>query len=180
MPPSSGVERYAFCSKKKSVHFDRHKARLVKELEEEVDREPYTLFFEPKHGKPLDVFTIHAVPTAKAPIKEIRALTFSSALGDTPRAIVAGDFNMPPKETDPLFAAVGYQGHIAELTSLRKKVTGAQYLSRQYDNIYTKGVEVCTSGAVDFVKKSFSPVNDESLLRALKISDHLPVFVTFK
>lgn len=175
------MERYAFLWKKHKVSINRDAAHLVKELEGSIDREPYTLLFTPRQGKPVQVFTIHAVPTTKGPINEVMALVSASALKDAPRALVAGDFNLGPEEMDKPFEAIGYKGHIVGLTSLRRKVNSAQqYLSQQYDNIYSKGVEICSSGVVDFVAKSFGPISDESLARALKISDHIPVFVTFR
>lgn len=179
-PSSTGVERYAYLFKSSAVTINRREAHLVKALEESIDREPYTLLFAPKKTESLRIFTIHTVPTAKHPINEVAALVGADELKDAPRAIVAGDFNLGSESTDKYFESIGYTGHITGLTSLGSEVKGEKYLAHQYDNIYTKGIEVCTAGIVDFVKDSFSPVDNESLKRAHKISDHLPVFATFR
>jgi endonuclease/exonuclease/phosphatase family metal-dependent hydrolase len=177
---TAGVERYAYLFKSSMVSINRREAHLVNALEGPIDREPYTLLFVPKKVETLRIFTIHAVPTAKHPINEVAALVAADELKDTPRAIVAGDFNLGPGSTDKYFESIGYTGHIIGLTSLNRKVKGERYLAHQYDNIYTKGIEVCTAGIVDFVQDSFAPVADESLKRAHRISDHLPVFATFR
>lgn len=181
-PKSPGVERYAFLFKKGTVAINRDDAHLVAELEAAIDREPYALAFHPKKAghEPLAIFTIHTVPTEKNPMHEVRALVSAGEITASQRTIVAGDFNLGKEKTDPLFHTIGFEGHIAELTSLKRTVVGEKYLLHQYDNIYTKGVRICKTGVVDFVGQHFSPVTDESLGQALKISDHLPVFATFR
>lgn len=179
-PASTGVERYAYLWKKSIVSTDRGSAHLVQELREPIDREPYTITFRLKGGDDLGAFTIHTVPTAKHPEAEVRALGAAKELSAQKRAIVSGDFNLGPEVTDPLMSPAGYTGHIKELTSIKMKLDGERHLAKQYDNIYTKGVHVCTSGTIDFVTGSFSPLTPESLKRARVISDHLPVYATFK
>lgn len=180
-PSSSGVERYAFLFKKNVVSINRNDAHLVAELQESIDREPFTLTFHLKGGADLRVFTIHTVPTAKGPMREIIALSVAKEVRSAVRAIVAGDFNLGPNGTDQPFAEAGYAGNIREHTSLRRVLHGdGKYLLTQYDNIYAKGVHVCTSGVIDFVSTHFFPVTEESLTRARGVSDHLPVFITFK
>lgn len=179
-PASSGVERYAFLFKRHVVSINRDEVHLVGALREPIDREPFTSLFRIKGGKEVRVFTIHTVPTAKVPIREVQALGTADEVRTAPRAFIAGDFNLDAKETDGVFAEAGYVGHIRTRTSLKKKVDDGRYLAMQYDNIYSKGIHVCTSGIIDFVERSFSPVTDESLARARELSDHLPVFATFK
>ena len=48
------------------------------------------------------------------------------------------------------------------------------------DRADTVGVHVCESGVIDFVSSKFSPVTNESLKEARKISDHLPVYIRFR
>jgi len=180
-PRSPGVERYAFLFKKKSVTINRRNAHLVAELETPIDREPFALTFElTKSAGVLTVFTIHTVPTAKHPISEVAALTEAAELRNAKRAIVAGDFNLAPKATDPYFSGIGLTGHVDVRTSLATKLHDGRYVAKQYDNIYTKGVTVCTAGTIDFVGAYFAPVTDDSLGAARKVSDHLPVYVTFQ
>ncbi len=183
-PPSLEVERYAYLIKKHVAAFDRDDAVLVKSLRNPIEREPYTLLFHPKTGMPFRIFTIHTVPTAKGPIREVSALVEAEEVKKADRAIVAGDFNLGPAKTDPLFTEIGYTGHIHELTSLRLKLKNGQYRKEQYDNIYTKGIKVCSSGVIDFVKNHFATgdksVDQDALDRAHRDSDHLPVFITFR
>ncbi len=179
-PHSSGSERYAYLVKR-HVAFSRDTAKLLTELAPAIDREPYMLTISIRKSDPLQLFTIHAVPTEKNPLREIEALTTSTSVSASPRAIFSGDFNLPARITDPIFERMGYQGHIREKTSLRTKLDAQHgYLRHQYDNIYTRGLTVCESGTVDFVEQHFSPVTNEMLTAARKVSDHLPVFVRFK
>lgn len=178
--PSMGVERYAYLWKKHTVAVNRDEARLVDELQESVDREPYTLLFQLKKVPAVKVFTFHAVPTAKQPIHEVEALVSAKEVRGAERAIVAGDFNLSRKKTDSLFERIGFTGHITASTSLKSAVQSNGYRSRQYDNVYTKGITVCTAGVIDFVEAHFAPVTDASLRNARHLSDHLPVFVTFR
>lgn len=179
-PASPGVERYAYLFKKSSITTNRDKAHLVGELKETIDREPYAAVFKPKRVDEIAIYTMHAVPTAKNPINEIRALKSSQEIRAISRAIFSGDFNLGKVSTDPIFTNLGFVGHINEPTSLKAKVSNGSYKVKQYDNIYTKGIHVCNSGVMDFVRTSYAPVTNESLQKARRVSDHLPVFITFR
>lgn len=180
-PQSPGVERYAYLWRKSKISVNRDTARLLKEVEEPIDREPFVMTFQPKGGQPFSTYTMHAVPTAKNPIEEIRALEKSKELQSVTRAIFSGDFNLDKRATDPSFQTLGFTGYIDQPTSLKTKVTLDRYKVKQYDNIYAKkDVHVCSSGVIDFVENSFSPVTNESLTEARKLSDHLPVYIKFK
>ena len=179
MPPSPGVERYAYLWKTHRVSVNRREAHLVHELEEAIDREPYEVTFEISGSGAVQIFTIHTVPTAKHPINEIKVLTAAHELKSAQKAIVAGDLNLGPNDTDAYFEQAGFVGHIDALTSLGAKMHGERYFAKQYDNIYTKGVKVCSSGVVDFVKTYYSPPNNAKLHDAREVSDHAPVVMTF-
>ncbi|OGZ05447.1 MAG: hypothetical protein A3C93_01105 [Candidatus Lloydbacteria bacterium RIFCSPHIGHO2_02_FULL_54_17] len=179
-PPSAGVERYVFLWKKHMATINRDEAHLVSELQASVDREPYALTFQPKNAPAVKIFTVHAVPTEKEPIYEIEALVSAKEIANATRAIVAGDFNLPPNKTDPLFGQIGFAGNVNEHTSLKSIMRKEGHTARQYDNVYTKGVTVCKAGAIDFVQMHFAPVTQESLRNARRVSDHLPVFVNFR
>lgn len=179
-PVSPGVERYAYLIRS-GIAFSRDDAHLVRELEDVIDREPYTLTVRPKNGKPVQLFTIHTVPTKKGPEQEVRALLTSQTVKNADRAIFAGDFNLPASTTDKIFEQMGYKGLIREKTSLKQALDArGGYLYHQYDNIYVKGIEVCESGVIDFVSGYFSPVTNESLREARDVSDHSPVYVIFR
>lgn len=180
-PKSPGVERYAYLIKKSTVTFNRHDAHLVKELEESIDREPFSFVASIGGQSPIQFFTIHTVPTKKGPAYEVEQLLFSREVKSASRAIFSGDFNLGEELTNQTFAQIGYVSAIHQKTSLRQKYsTSRSYALHQYDNIYTKGVIVCESGVIDFVAEYFSPVTDQSLQEARKVSDHLPVYVLFK
>lgn len=180
-PASPGAERYGYFLKKNTVTFSRDSAHLVSELETQIDREPFALTVTLSKEPSLQLFTIHTVPTKKGPEQEVEALLLSHEVTNASRGIFAGDFNLPATKTDKLFESMGYKGAIREKTSLKEKLdVNGGYRFHQYDNIYTKGVTVCESGVIDFVGDNFSPVTDESLQVARKVSDHLPVYIRFK
>lgn len=179
-PASPGVERYAFLWKSHAVSVNRDGAQLVRELEDVIDREPFAAEFAPKNVAKVNIMTIHAVPAEKGPRREVEALTKSREIGKSERMIVAGDFNLPPKKTDSLFLAIGMTGHIREATSLTRMVRSGNYRRKQFDNVYTKGIEVCSAGVIDFVGEQFAPVDDATLSRAREVSDHLPVMIRFR
>lgn len=178
---SSDVERYAFLFEKSTVSTNHDTAHLIQNgWLHNNGREPYTTTFNVKQGGNVAVTTLHAPPTAKHPITTIEALTQLEELRGTERAIFSGDFNLGKNATDPSFAKLGFIGHVNEPTSLKNIVIAGKYREKQYDNIYTRSIHVCSSGVINFVEKYYSPVTTESIKEAKKISDHLPVFVTFE
>lgn len=180
-PKTPGQERYAFLIKR-GVKFNRDTAHLVKELEDPIDREPYSVKVILHGGKEVTLFAIHTVPTAKHPEREVEALLGNDEVKAEGPAIFAGDFNLGPSSTDPVFTQMGYIGTINEKTSIKNKVDESKsgtsaYLRHQYDNIYVKGLKVLSSGAINFVEGRFSITDEESLKAVKKVSDHLPVYV---
>lgn len=181
LPRNTETERYGYLTRKDKVSFSRKDAFLVSELEELISREPFSLIASFKQEEKIQFFTIHTVPTKKRPELEVEAFPKSSSVTQATRAIFAGDFNLPGRVTDKTFIPLGYTGHISEKTSLKNKLdVNGGYRFHQYDNIYTKGITVCESGVIDFVKEYFSPVTNESLKKAKEVSDHLPVYIRFK
>jgi len=180
-PASPGIERYACIFYKSTAVLNRREAHLVPELREQIDREPFMIPFTMKNGSKVQIFTIHAVPTAKSPITEVRSLVGASEVQQAPRAIIAGDFNLGPDATDAPFQSIGFKGNIVELTSLKQKLgSDGNYRKYQYDNIYTKGLQVSEPEVIDFVASDFAPVSQENLKAAHKVSDHLPVLIRFE
>lgn len=178
-PNSPGVERYAMFYDS-SIVTNRKKAHLVADLQEAIDREPFTTKFV-IDGNEVDVFTVHLVPTAKKPIEEVKALVQSREINLATNAIIAGDFNLGSKKTNKYFKPIGFTAQINQKTSIKKKVgEDEEHLLYQYDNIYTKGqMVVCASGVIDFVAVAYSPVSEAKLRDAYKVSDHLAVYVMF-
>lgn len=179
-PKSPGVERYAYLIKS-TVSFSRRSAILHAEVGVAIDREPYSFIGTFGVDTSIEFLSFHAVPKSKSPQQEVESAITMPDLINMPRVIFAGDFNLNRKVTDPLFAPLGYIGHITQETTLKQTVTSAgDYTSHQYDNIYTKGIKVCESGVIDFVTEYFSPIDTMSLTAAREISDHLPVYIRFK
>lgn len=178
-PNSPGVERYTMFYDS-SITTNRKKAHLVTDLQEAIDREPFTTKFV-IDGHELDVFTVHLVPTAKKPIEEVKALVQSHEISLATNAIVAGDFNLGSKKTNKYFKSIGYTAQINQKTSIKRTVNAkGEYLLNQYDNIYTKGqMKVCASGVIDFVAEAYSPVTKKQLTEVYKVSDHLVVYAMF-
>lgn len=180
-PASTGVERYGCIFLKRTALLNRRDAHLVPELRDPIDREPFMIPFTMKNDTHIQIFTIHAVPTTKHPIDEVRALVGAQELQSAAHAIVAGDFNLGPDDTDAPFASIGFTGNIHELTSLKQKLgADGAYRKYQYDNIYTKGIRVRDARVIDFIASDFAPLSQESLKAAHKISDHLPVSIRFE
>ncbi len=160
--------------------FSRDHARLLTELRETIEREPYLLQLNLR-GKVVTLLNFHAVPTEKGPLREIIALANASVFQGNSPIILAGDFNLPARITDEPLQAVGFAGHVRVKTSLKTRLdVNGGYLRHQYDNVYTRGVVVCDSGVIDFVQEHFAPITDESLARARTVSDHLPVYLNFR
>lgn len=179
-PHSNKMERYAYWWKSSRILANRRSIRLVKELEEPIEREPYAAIFHMKGGV-FKAFSIHTVPDTKNSVREVEALVKSRELGVDGDMILSGDFNLSAKDTDPILKPFGFVSHIAEKTSIKQKVgKKGEYLLSQYDNIYTKGnIGVCASGTVNFPEMIFSPVTQENLRAAREISDHLPTYIVF-
>jgi endonuclease/exonuclease/phosphatase family metal-dependent hydrolase len=174
-------ERYAYLIRK-PFGMNRDTAVLATELDEEIEREPYTLRLNTSYGKTITLVSLHAVPTQRKPEREIEALTQDNLLQSPGNTIVAGDLNLPSRTTDKYLHQVNFVGHIRGRTSLGRKLDAhGTYTRHQYDNVYTKGdIVVCASGTIDFVPRFGTPVSEASLRRARnEVSDHLPVFIQF-
>lgn len=173
-----GVERYAILWRKGEITLNRREAQLVNDLADSIDREPFgtSISIGARH---FWVYSFHAVPTAKNPIREIKLVASSGELLARETAVLAGDFNLGRQTVESSFG--GWEDHIDKKTSLRSTLSSSgEYRSYQYDHILTKGkIKVCESGVLDFVSVHFSPITPDTLLEARKVSDHLPVYIRF-
>jgi deoxyribonuclease-1-like protein len=109
---------------------------------------------------------VHLVPTRKQPALEAMRLI------DLDTDIYLGDFNLSGTQLSSLLFK--HKPNIYEKTSLKRKETVNGYTHKRYDNILTRNINVIGAGVLDFV-----PFRKD-LSDALKISDHLPVFVRIK
>ncbi|WP_298501795.1 endonuclease/exonuclease/phosphatase family protein [uncultured Maribacter sp.] len=172
--PKYVAERYAFVWKTKHIKI-KNRGRLIKELEKEIDREPFLLDFY-INGKKLSVLNFHSRPFNKNPQSEITALTNYCIKTFKSPLILAGDFNV--NEKDVVFNSLKNSGYapavLGKKTTLKKACNKNNYLNHAIDNIfYSKNIIKTESSVIDFV--SFC----ENLTNARKLSDHLPVYLNF-
>jgi endonuclease/exonuclease/phosphatase family metal-dependent hydrolase len=169
------TERYAFIWKTRHLKI-KNRGELIAPLDALVDREPFYLDFYVK-GKKFTVINFHSRPHDKNPEGEISAI--SAYLKATPAQhpiLLAGDFNVDEKEAvfNPL-KAMGYRAAVTnKRTTLKHACEGTAYLNYAIDNIfYAKGITKRAGAVLDFVKVC------HELADARKLSDHLPVSLTF-
>ena len=91
--------------------------------------------------------------------------------------ILAGDFNVD--KANPIFDDFKNNGYNAGIsnqkTTLKRDCSGNEYLNYPIDNIFfSMKIDKIDSGVIDFVRFC------EDLEMARKLSDHLPVYITFK
>jgi hypothetical protein len=81
--------------------------------------------------------------------------------------------------------AMGFKANISGKTSLKSKPTKkGEYLNKEYDNIFTKGIVVHKASIIDFVSRMIAAGDvdlsrEDGLRKAKTISDHLPVSIEF-
>ncbi|MDQ1344207.1 MAG: hypothetical protein QG650_927 [Patescibacteria group bacterium] len=177
-PKNAESEAYAVLWKPSKVFFDRRGSGLVAELENGVSREPFKAAFLNSKRERFSVYSFHAVPSNKKPKDEIAVISVSKELTGAEKAVFAGDFNLSGTQADAFLWKAGFRLSSTGKTSLKQKPDErGNYRLHDFDHAYVKGFEICGSGIIDFVERKFSPVTEESLKKARKISDHLPVWV---
>jgi len=137
-------------------------------------REPAVgVFLEKATGKKFHLITIHLVPTAKRPEREVGPLfeTADGLPGKYPR-IVLGDFNL--SSDHPAFAPAYSLGYATALggeqkTSLRAKTSG---MSKAYDNIWIKGEKMSESAVLNLMQV-LPEISQKQIYKT--ISDHAPI-----
>lgn len=169
------LERYAYIWKNKHIKI-KNRGRLISELQGQIEREPLTVDFYIGNEK-FSLYNYHSIPNQKNPRPEITALTNYLLNNVKSPAIVAGDFNMT--ETDSVFCKLIDNGYYPSIrntkTTIKRKCVNFEYLNYSIDNIYvSSGISKINAGSIDFVL-----VCDE-IENARKLSDHLPVFLTFR
>jgi len=170
------TERYAFIWNKKTVtHLGA--AWLDHDYALEIDREPYFGTFL-KDGLTFTVVNFHAKTKAKQPETDIKYFKFFPALYPKLNLIFCGDFNCPQSHTvfNPL-KAIGFKPvFVGQKTTLRSKCLQNDCLASEFDNIFyhPSKITFIKSGVIHFYK--IFP----SMEKARMISDHVPIFMTFK
>ena len=173
---SNTSERYAFIWNKRTVT-KLGAAWLENHYVKEIDREPYFATFL-REGKEFTVVSFHAKPKAKQPETEIKYFKFLPNLYPKLNLIFCGDFNCPQSHTvfNPL-KTMGYDpAFVGQKTTLRMKCINNDCLASEYDNFFynPKKTIFLKSGIIPFYQ-SFS-----TIVKARRISDHVPIYLTFK
>ncbi len=182
-----GTERYAFLFKTKNVSI-KQKGFLIKELDNEIDREPFYQKFEIKGNglyTTISLVNIHTVPKSKGPEKEIQALARLHTLFPNDKLLVMGDFNTA--QNSPAFEALkngdchpALNGRIKTTLKMQPDPANGEKYANDYDNIYCKKpwIEVIESHRIDLTQDIPNVFPDLKSIRL--ISDHVPVYAKLK
>lgn len=182
-----GTERYAFLFKTKNVSI-KQKGFLIKELDNEIDREPFYQKFEIKGNgltTTISLVNIHTVPKSKGPEKEIQALARLHTLFSNDKLLVMGDFNT--SQNSPAFEALkngnchpALNGRIKTTLKMQPDPANGEKYANDYDNIYCKKpwIEVIESNRIDLTQDIPNVYPDLKTMR--QISDHVPIYAKLK
>jgi endonuclease/exonuclease/phosphatase family metal-dependent hydrolase len=170
-----GKERYAYLWKSSHIKIIG-KPWLEKTLDILIDREPFLSKFN-INGKTLLLSTIHVVPTSKNPSRECSLLYKLDSIYITDNLMIMGDFNLSQKNKSfDILKSRGFKSSlINQKTSIKMKPQNGEILANEYDNIFfeLQLIKINTAGIINFAEKYLD------LKEARKISDHLPVYLTF-
>jgi endonuclease/exonuclease/phosphatase family metal-dependent hydrolase len=184
--PDGARERYGYLWRGSRIHYIKTNGEVMKTC----DSGAITIRLEKKHAtalarppavasflekdtnKSFVLASVHLVPTAKHPEREVGPL-FDSLKDLTGPVIVAGDFNLSSGHGafQPAIK-MGFKESLPpnERTSLKQK---RRELSQAYDNLFVRGAKVARSGVVNLL--TLFPQRDIKEIYNL-ISDHCPVW----
>jgi len=170
------TERYAILWKPSRARMIG-RPRLVSELANEINREPFEATFQ-ADGMTFTVLNLHARPRTKQPEREVKALIRYILDNDDITFILAGDFNVTEDHTvfNPLYR-YGYTSALDDQkTTLNRTCKSGSYLHYAYDNIFfpKAAFRATNAGVIDHVG------NCENLTVASGVSDHLGVYVRLR
>jgi len=156
----NGSERYVFLWRK---DIKLNWAKLDKDLEDVIDREPFVGSFDYK-GKEIVLRQVHLVPTAKNPKNEVVHL-YKYKDG-----IICGDFNLSCKDPiyAPLLSSFNTSDFCGSGTSLKRDGTAS---TNNYDHFFV--------GKEHQIKESKIYFYDYKWNRN-SLSDHLPIILILK
>ena len=166
-------ERYAYLWKVNKIKINK-KAKLDHHYIEEIEREPYMFTFKYRKNN-FRLFSFHAVPKSKQPEREIKYFKNYPEHFSEDELLFLGDFNIPNNHTvfNPL-RKMNYKPSMSkQKTSLRTKCIANDCLASSYDHIFLNNQKVII---LDYGVSHFYR-NFDSLKKARKISDHIPIWV---
>lgn len=171
------MERYAYFWKKARIQKEGN-GFLEPNYRNEIEREPLMCTFSINEKK-FTLINFHAVPKGKQPEKEIKYFKYFPKKYPQSNLIFHGDFNVPA--TNNVFEPLRKLGYspalIDQKTTLKMKPKEGEYLASAYDNFYfpTTTFQIIEAGILP-IYHHFN--NDLKATR--KISDHVPIYFTFK
>lgn len=178
-PTSSSAyktERYAYLWKTAIVQLIG-KPWLEKKYALEIDREPFYATFQ-YESKQFTVVNFHAITKSKQPETEIKYFKFLPEQYPDLHLLFVGDFNCPPTHTvfNPLKKMDYAPVFENQKTTLRTQCIEQDCLASPYDNIFyhTQKLKVLQQGVLLFYE-SYENLDD-----ARKVSDHIPIWISFE
>lgn len=167
-------ERYAILWKP-SVLEIQGRARLLSELSDECDREPFAAEFSLRgESESLWIVNFHARRHDNFPDEEIKHFITLGQILDSQHVIIGGDFNLDDShEVWTPFYQIGYRSVVSDLPTTLKRSCNrrGEYFNYPIDNIYLpEGWVVQDSGRID------TAGDCDRVEEARGLSDHLPVF----
>ncbi|UPQ79786.1 endonuclease/exonuclease/phosphatase family protein [Flavobacterium azooxidireducens] len=178
-PTSSSAyktERYAYLWQTAKVQLIGQ-PRLEKKYALEIDREPFYATFQYR-DKQFTIVNFHAITKKRQPETEIKYFKFLPEEYPDLNLFFVGDFNCP--ETHSVFNPLKKMGYVPafenQKTTLRSNCIEQDCLASPFDNMYyrTDKIKVLQQGIIPFYER-FETLND-----ARKISDHVPIWVSFE
>lgn len=167
------TERYAFLWKSHRLKI-KGTPWLEKKYQTLIDREPFYATFKTGNEE-FTLANFHAITKSKQPETEIKYFKFLPSQYPNLNLIFIGDFNCPQSHT--VFTPLKNMGYISvfknQKTSLKKECKKGNCLASEFDNIWfdEKKNKVINREVIHFYE------NFESLDKARKISDHIPIVV---
>jgi deoxyribonuclease-1-like protein len=168
-------ERYAFLWKTSRVKL-LGKPWLDSLFENEIEREPYMAQFK-YQDLTFTLVNFHAVPKKDQPEKEIKFFKNYKSHYKNQNLIFLGDFNCPTSHS--VFLPLKKQGFLPVFegmkTSLKQKCVHQDCLASEYDNILlSSSFKTLQCGIIHFYREF------DDFSNARKVSDHLPIWVSFE
>ena len=170
------AERYAFIYKTAKLKLVG-KPWLEQKYSQWIEREPFFAKFI-SEGKMFTLVNYHAITRSQQPAREIKYFKLFPVAYPNDNLIFCGDFNVPQSHSvfNPL-RSMGYAPVLkGQKTSLRQKCIDGDCLASEFDNFYfnIQKFKIRSAGVLHFYR------HFPEFRLARKLSDHLPVFVTFE
>lgn len=188
--PSEGTEVYGYLWKNSRISFVTREGRVIEDCgnnvftvrlgvrhAQEIKREPAfgTFFFRPA-AKPFVLASIHLVPTAKKPAREVPPL-FETFKDFEQPVIVAGDYNLDSSH-DSFQTARDFSFQAAMVRVKTSLKANAREMSKAYDNFWFRNLKLAGAPTVTNLYDAFPEKGQREIYD--NFSDHCPVTAKFE